>query len=140
MDIPAMGALKLSASLARGDHLEALESLPDARAFPSEHLEFAFVAEETGRIAGFATVLPGGGTQAELEDLFVEPALWRGGIGRRLMAEAERRAVTLGAGALQVIANGRARGFYAACGFEVVGEAQTLLEPALVMKKPLGPG
>lgn len=139
-DVEAMGELKLRASLAWGDHSEALASLPDARTFPAEHLQFAFVAEDAGRIAGFATVLPAGERWAELEDLFVEPAHWRCGVGRRLMGEAGRRAEAAGADTLRVIANGRALGFYAACGFEVVGETQTLLEPALVMQKRLGPG
>ena len=137
-DQGALGALKLRASLAWGDHLEALESMPDARTVPAEHLPFVFLAEDDGRILGFATVLAGPGSRAELEDLFVEPELWRRGVGRQLIQEAERRARALGASSLHLIA-GRARAFYAACGFEVIGEAATPLEPAFEMEKPLAP-
>ncbi|MGH2927953.1 MAG: GNAT family N-acetyltransferase [Solirubrobacteraceae bacterium] len=135
-DRDALGALKLRASLAWGDHPEALRSMPEARSVPAEHLPFAFLAEDAGRILGFATVLAGPGAEAELEDLFVEPELWRRGVGRRLLHEAERRARMLGASSLQLTA-GRARGFYAACGFQVVGGAATALGPAVRMQKRL---
>ena len=136
-DIGWLGDLKLRASLAWGEHVEELQALPEARTFPAGDLGFAFVAESASGIVGFATVLPRPDGRAELEDLFVEPRLWRGGIGRRLVEAAERRAVEMGARALHVVANGRARGFYEACGFEVVGMVQTRFTPAPEMEKPL---
>ena len=54
-DRHALGALKLRASLAWGDHLQALQSMPDVRVVPAEHLPFMFVAEDAGRILGSAT-------------------------------------------------------------------------------------
>jgi GNAT superfamily N-acetyltransferase len=139
-ELAALGELKLRASLAWGDHLEALASMPEARTVPPEHLPFLFVAEAAGRILGFATVLAGPGPEAAvLEDLFVEPDAWRQGVGRGLVLEAERRARALGAASLQVIA-GRARGFYGACGFAVTGRADTRLEPAVEMELPLAAG
>ncbi len=138
-DVDGLGALKLRASLAWGDHTRQIEALPEARVFPPEHLPFALVAEADGRLAGFATVLPREDGGADLEDIFVEPALWRRGIGRALMAEADRAAGDAGAEVLRVIANARALGFYAACGFEVVGVVQTLFAPAPRMEKRLGP-
>ncbi len=139
-DIDVMGALKLRASLAWGDHAREIEALPEARIFPPEHLPFAFVAEAEGRVAGFATVLLCEDGGAELEDIFVEPDLWRRGIGRALMAEAAHRAKHGGALVLRVIANSRALEFYRSCGFEVVGEVQTLFARAPRMEMRLGPG
>ena len=136
-DKDALGALKLRASLAWGHHLPALQSMPDVRVVPAEHLPFMFVAEEAGRILGFATVLAGLEGSAELEDLFVEPDRWGRGVGRRLAREAERRARALGASSLHVIANGRAGAFYTACGFTILGSATTELGPALEMEKAL---
>jgi GNAT superfamily N-acetyltransferase len=136
-DKAELEALKLRASLAWGDHVEVLKALPEARRIPDAHLPFIFVAERGGRIAGFATVLSRGDGDAELEDLFVEPRLWRRGVGSRLMAEADERAVALGARRLHVVAGERARGFYEACGFHVIGTVMTLLEPALAMRRDL---
>ena len=101
------------------------------------HLPAAIIAELDGAIAGFATVLPRDDGAAELEDLFVDPAAWGLGIGRRLVAEAERRAAALGARALHVVAGDRARPFYERCGFRVTGPMTTDLEPASTMRKDL---
>ncbi len=111
--------------------------MPEARVVPAEHLPFVFVAEQAGRVLGFATVLAGPEGAAELEDLFVDPDLWRRGVGRRLVREAERRARDLGAISLHVIANGRAQAFYIACGFAILGTAKTELGPAPEMEKAL---
>ncbi|MGF6227444.1 GNAT superfamily N-acetyltransferase [Inquilinus ginsengisoli] len=136
-DRDALGALKLRASLAWGDHVEELKALPEARQVPAEHLASVFVAELDGGIAGFATVLPRGDGEAELEDLFVDPHSWRCGIGARLVAEAERRAKALGTRSLHVIASERAHAFYERCGFRVVGTAMTAFAPAPEMRKTL---
>jgi GNAT superfamily N-acetyltransferase len=136
-DRDALGALKLRASLAWGEHVEALRALPEAREVPAEHLPVAVVAELDGEIVGFATVLPRTDGEAELEDLFVDPASWRRGVGARLVAEAERRAAGLGVRSLHVVAHERARIFYESCGFRVVGTAMTALAPAPAMRKDL---
>jgi GNAT superfamily N-acetyltransferase len=142
-DLPVLGELKLRASLALGEHVEEIEALPEARIVPGEHLPFVFVAEEAGRVLGFATVLPIE-DGVELEDMFVDPGHWRRGIGRALIEEAAARARALGANALRVVAN--SRGFYEACGFKAVGEVQTKFAPAPVMilvlkpRTPASPG
>ena len=136
-DRDALGALKLRASLAWGDHVEELKALPEARHVPAGHLPSAVVAELDGAIVGFATVLPRGAGEAELEDLFIDPASWRRGIGARLVAEAEQRAAALGARSLHVIAHERAQAFYERCGFRVVGMAVTAFAPAPEMRKDL---
>ena len=133
-DLQTLGELKLRASLALAEHVEEIKALPEARVVPGEHLPFVFVAEEDGRILGFATVLPIE-DGVELEDMFVDPGHWRQGIGRALVEEAAARARAMGAKALRVVAN--SRGFYDACGFEQIGEVQTAFAPAPVMMLPL---
>lgn len=136
-DRDGLGALKLRSSLAWGDHVDALLALPEAREIPLAHVPHAFVAKLDGTIAGFATVLPGEGAQAELEDLFVAPEAWRMGVGRALLAEAERRAARLGARTLHVVAGARARPFYEASGYRFVGTVATDLAPAAELRREL---
>lgn len=137
-DGDALGALKLRSSLAWGDHVEELLAMPEARAVPAAHLPHIAVAELAGQIVGFVTVLPGDDVaRAELEDLFIAPEAWRKGIGRRLVTEAERRAIALGAGTLEVVAGERARPFYEASGFRFAGIIATYLAPAVRLRKDI---
>ena len=66
----------------------------------------------------------------ELDGLFVEPARWRTGIGRRLIEDALATARAAGAVRIEVVANPQAVAFYEAVGFVAVGEAQTRFGPA----------
>lgn len=133
-----LGALKLRSSLAWGDYVEALQALPEAREVPPVHLPYVIVAELVGEVVGFATVLPGDDVgHADLEDLFVAPGLWRMGIGRSLLAEAECRAAALGARSLRVIAGERARPFYEVAGYRFSGTVATRLAPAVELEKAL---
>jgi GNAT superfamily N-acetyltransferase len=50
-------------------------------------------------------VLPRPDGDAELDGLFVEPGLWKRGIGRLLVRHAERQAMGEGATSLCVVAN-----------------------------------
>ena len=131
----ALEALQWRASLANEADRPHLEAHPDAIDLPSAQIERGeiFVAELSGRAVGFAAVLEEDG-HLELDGLFVEPDLWRRGIGARLIAEATHRARRAGL-ALMVVANLAARGFYERCGFVVEGEAQTRFGPALRMSK-----
>lgn len=137
-DRNALGALKLRSSLAWGDHVEALRALPEAGGVPAEHLPHVIVAELEGTIVGFATVLAGAdGGEAELEDLFVAPEHWRAGVGRRLLGEAENLAAERGARRVYVIAGDRARPFYEASGYCIVGPVATRFEVASGLRKDL---
>lgn len=55
---------------------------------------------------------------AELDDLFVDPAFMRRGIGLALVRDAARLAGVAGCSALVVTANPHAAAFYAAAGFD----------------------
>jgi len=131
----ALEALQWRASLANAEDRPHLEANPDAIDLPLQQIERGeiFVAELDGRVVGFAAVVTEDG-HLELDGLFVEPNLWRRGIGAALVAEATHRARRAGL-ALMVVANLAARGFYERCGFALEGEAETRFGPALRMTK-----
>jgi GNAT superfamily N-acetyltransferase len=120
----------------------ALLANPDAIELPLEQITGGrtVVAESAGQLLGFSVVLPRDDGDAELDGLFVEPAYWRHGIGRALVAQAERIARTDGAVNLWVTANTRALGFYTSCGFVTVGEVATRFRPAPKMRKRIDAG
>src|ERR671921_779056 len=82
-------ALQRRASLALPEYREQLEANPDAIHLPPAQIANGqvFVAELDGRVAGFAAVVGG-----ELDGLFVEPGLWRQGIGAALVDAATHEA------------------------------------------------
>ena len=131
----ALEALQRRASLALGEYNEQLEAEPDAIELPISMIQRdeVIVAELDGEVAGMA-VLFIGEEEAELDGLFVEPDLWRQGIGAALVDVATHEARKRGL-ALMVTANPSARAFYESCGFTFEGEAQTWFGPALRMSK-----
>jgi len=128
-------ALQRRASLALGEYNEQLEAEPDAIQLPPGQIERGevIVAELNDRVAGFAAVLIDD-CEAELDGLFVEPDLWRRGIGAALIDVAVHEARRQGL-SMTVIANPSAREFYEKCGFTIEGEAQTRFGPALRMSR-----
>lgn len=135
----ALEGLQLRASLEWEDQRGDLLANPDAIDLPEGQIASGCVevAERAGRVVGFLVVLPREDGQAELDGLFVEPGTWRGGVGRRMVERAAQMARALGAREIYVIANPRAEGFYARCGFELFGRTQTRFAPAPVMVRRL---
>ena len=127
----ALEELQRRASLANEHDRPHLEAHPDAIHLPPAQVANGQVlmAELAGRMAGFAAVVGG-----ELDGLFVEPELWRRGIGAALVEAATHYARLRGL-TLTVIANPAARGFYEKCGFSLEGEAQTRFGPGLRMSR-----
>ena len=80
-------SLQRRASLSNPGDRDAILANPDAIALPIEQIAegCVFVAERDGVVAGFAAVVPRPDGGAELDALFVEPHLWKHGIGRRLV-------------------------------------------------------
>src|SRR5215813_12224997 len=132
-------ALQWRASLANPGDRDALLANPDAIALPAEQIAGGgvFVAERDGVVAGFAAVVPRPDGGAELDALFVEPHLWKRGIGRRLVDHVAGVARVKAASFLHVIGNPHAEGFYVSCGFRATGTIDTRFGVGLAMRRPL---
>ena len=91
------------------------------------------VAEGVDGVAGFAVILIDEDS-AELDGLFVEPELWRRGVGRILVELAAHEARLAGL-SLTVVAAPAARDIYEKCGFSVEGDVETRFGPALKMSR-----
>jgi GNAT superfamily N-acetyltransferase len=95
------------------------------------------VFEHWGESAGFAVVVPRDDGRADIDGPFIEPDLWRTGIGRKLVEEAAHFARALEAGELVAAANPRSEPFYAKCGFKATGKVDTTHGPVSVMSRSL---
>jgi GNAT superfamily N-acetyltransferase len=135
----SLESLQCRASLANGGDRDALLANPDAIALPIEQIAAGcvFVAERDGVVAGFAAVVPRADGGAELDALFVEPHLWKHGIGRRLVDHVADVARSRADSFLHVIGNPHAEGFYLSCGFRVTGTVATRFGVGLAMRRPL---
>ena len=72
-----------------------------------------------------------------LDALFVEPSMWRQGIGQRLVKHCEDAARSLGSSALRVIGNRHAREFYIASGFQNIGVSSTRFGEGILYRRAL---
>jgi predicted N-acetyltransferase YhbS len=138
----ALEQLQRRSSMHHPLYREQLAADPEAIALPAAQIAAGEVrvAEADGALVGFAVLLERRGDACELDGLFVEPRHMRGGVGRRLVADAREIARERGAARIDVVANPQALEFYAAVGFAAVGEAQTRFGPAPRMSLPVGPG
>jgi len=132
-------SLQRRASLNNPGDRDALLANPDAIELPLEQIAegCVFVAEREGVLTGFAAVVPRSDGGAELDALFVEPRLWKRGIGRRLVDHIADVARSRSASFLHVIGNPHAEGFYISCGFRVTGTIETRFGLGLDMRRPL---
>jgi GNAT superfamily N-acetyltransferase len=132
-------ALQRRASLGNPGDRDALLANPDAIALPIEQIAAGcvFVAERDGVVAGFGAVVPRADGGAELDALFVEPDLWKQGLGRRLVDHIADVARANTASFLHVIGNPHAEGFYLSCGFRAIGTVGTRFGVGLAMRRPL---
>jgi N-acetylglutamate synthase-like GNAT family acetyltransferase len=130
-------ALQWRASLSNPGDRDALLANPDAIALPLEQIAegHVFVAERDGVILGFAAVVPRPDGNAELDALFVDPDLWKRGVGRLLVNHCARVAHERSARILHVVGNPHAEGFYLACGFRTVEVVDTRFGPGLAMQR-----
>jgi GNAT superfamily N-acetyltransferase len=88
-------------------------------------------------IVGFASVLMRPDGNAELDGLFVEPTLWKHGVGRLLVEHCADVARERASRVLHVVGNPHAEGFYAACGFRTTGAVETRFGAGLAMQRGL---
>jgi len=120
-------SLQRRASLENPGDREAIRTNPDAIELPPGQIEAGgvFVAEVDGVILGFAAILPRADGDSELDALFVEPTVWRQGIGRALVAHCCHAAAATGSTSLHVLGNPHAEGFYRSCAFTRLGTQPT---------------
>jgi GNAT superfamily N-acetyltransferase len=135
----SLEALQWRASLANPGDRDNLLANPDAIAIPVEQIADGdvFVAEEAGVIVGFATVLARPDGNAELDALFVEPSLWKQGVGRLLVDQCAHIARNRASRILHVVGNPHAEGFYTSCGFRTTGTFETRFGTGLAMQRGL---
>jgi GNAT superfamily N-acetyltransferase len=132
-------ALQWRASLANSGDRDSLLANPDAIALPVEQIAegHVFVAQREGVIVAFAAVLPRPDGNAELDALFVEPTLWKCGVGRLLVEHCADIARERASRILHVVGNPHAERFYAACGFRTTGAVETRFGAGLAMQRRL---
>lgn len=87
--------------------------------------EHGIVAEENGAILGYAIVRVNGDA-AFLRDLFIEPANFGKGVGKRLFEAALEYARARGATALTLISDPNAVGFYRKFGMRHIGDEPSI--------------
>ncbi len=135
----ALEALQWRASLRNSRDREALLANPDAITLALEQIAAGqvFVAERDTTIIGFAAVLPRADGDTELDGLFVEPDIWRQGVGCSLVDRCTKYAIASGSAVLHVVGNRHAAGFYTACGFEPCGSYRTRFGVGILMQKRL---
>jgi GNAT superfamily N-acetyltransferase len=132
-------ALQWRASLANSGDRDSLRANPDAIALPVEQITDGdvFVAQRDGVIVGFAAVLARPDGNVELDALFVEPTLWKRGVGRLLVEHCADVARERASRILHVVGNPHAEGFYVACGFRTIAAVETRFGAGLAMQREL---
>jgi N-acetylglutamate synthase-like GNAT family acetyltransferase len=138
-DQKALEALQWRASLNNPGDREALLANPKAIELPRQQIEggSVFIAEVAGSIKGFGAILARQDGNSELDALFVEPELWRQGIGRQLVEYCCSATKLAGSAELHVVGNPHAEGFYEACGFKTFGTQKTQFGVGMLMKRIL---
>ncbi|KVK54220.1 hypothetical protein BCY90_16150 [Agrobacterium deltaense] len=136
-DLPELEALQARASLATGENVDDLMANPDAMTIPPENLARSVVAEISGAIAGFCTILSTSLYEAEVDAVFVDPKAWRTGLGRALLLRAEQEILTKETHSLEVVSGRYAVPFYESLGFQESGVEMTRFGPAVRLVKTL---
>jgi N-acetylglutamate synthase-like GNAT family acetyltransferase len=136
---PVLIALQRRAALANPGDRDALLAHPEMVDTPEEQFAAGnvLVAEEDGDLVGFAALYVRKDGDAELDGLFVEPDMWRRGVGRTLVEASAKRAGALGARKLSTVGNPHAEGFYLRLGFRITGTFETRFGTGLLMERPL---
>ena len=135
-DQPTLVAIVWKTVMASERDRDTLLAHPEAVQVPIEQLTpiTACVADAADTTAGFAVVLPRPDGDAELDGLFVDPAMQRLGIGRRLVERAKELARAMGASTLHVVAADDALAFYRSVGFVETGVTETQFGKALLLR------
>jgi len=136
----ALDALHQRSSYVWKEDRANLDAHPDALGVAPEAIAEGRVRVALGagnQFLGFSVVDRHAGGVCELDDLFVDPAFMRQGIGRALVEDVVERAVLAGCGQLTVVAHPRNFPFYEAVGFARAEPARTRFGPATRMRRSL---
>jgi N-acetylglutamate synthase-like GNAT family acetyltransferase len=146
-DLPRLCELAFTAKASWGYPREWLELWRADLRYDERTLreQCVIVAELECRVRGVCS-FSCRGEDAELEGLWIDPALTRRGLGRSLLNEAVRRATLCGAVRMHVVAEPRAEAFYLRLGAHRVGTVpsrpagRVLPELLLTLARPSGAG
>ena len=86
-----------------------------------------YVAEEDGEIRGFYALCIAG-DKAELEHMWVTPAVIGSGVGKELFLDAMERAAQLDVGSVEIVSDPNAAGFYRRMGAMQIGETDSVVD------------
>lgn len=133
-DVGELADLYVRSSLSNEDDRDNLRKNPRTLEFSDLAVREGRtrVATTKGHIVGFATTLVLGDV-VEIEDLSVDPAWMRRGVGQRLVLDVVAIAHRHGIARVEVTGNNQARGFYARVGFVVDYEVEAQFGSALRM-------
>jgi ribosomal protein S18 acetylase RimI-like enzyme len=98
------------------------------------HDNHVYVAEQNGQIQGFYALIVTG-DKAELDHLWVKPALIGTGIGKELFLDAMERAAALKVIAVEISSDPNAAGFYRRMGASEIGESDASFD-GVIRKLP----
>lgn len=113
-----------------------LESCREALALSPEDVAASTVyvsVDPSGSLNGYYRLTPLRDGVAELDALFVEPAVIGQGVGRQLWDHAANMARSLGFTALEFQSDPHAEGFYLAMGAERRGESESTVTPGRML-------
>ena len=86
-----------------------------------------YVAEENGEIGGFYALCVAD-DKAELEHMWVTPALIGTGVGKELFLDAMERAAQLDVSSVEISSDPNAAGFYKRMGATQIGETDSIVD------------
>jgi GNAT superfamily N-acetyltransferase len=140
-DLSALRTVFRRASLSNPADVPMLTAHPELQVWTADGLSPGRVrvaVGPAGQLAGFS----GGrrrGAVLVLDDLFVDPAWMRRGVGRLLVDDVITRATAAGIARIEVEANVHAVPFYLCVGFESDGEVRLPLGSAVQMHRDVFP-
>jgi ribosomal protein S18 acetylase RimI-like enzyme len=124
VDADALSDLALRSKASNGYDADFMKACREELAVTPEIIvdSEVWVTEANGKPVGFFDIRLENNI-VEVYALFVDPAMKRAGIGRKLWAVLEERAIVMNGNAIKLDADPFAVEFYTAMGCEIVGEA-----------------
>src|SRR6185503_640381 len=89
---------------------------------------YVYVAEENGEIRGFYALCVADDNKAELEHMWVTPAVIGTGVGKELFLDAMERAAKLDLNSVEISSDPNAVGFYKRMGATQIGETDSVVD------------